>query len=181
MAQSKRIIITGGPGFGKTSIIRELQKRGYAVSDEKARIVIQKQMGQGSDKLPWEDVYGFSKLIIKEIVAEEIESDKPIFFDRGIPDVLAYLKNAGLEVDDTFYKKELKSMNYSNRVYFVPPWEEIYQVDNERKESLETAKEISDHIKRAYIEEGFELIEIKKDSVENRSDFILFDLALPQF
>ena len=72
-------------------------------------------------------------------------------------------------------------MNYSNRVYFVPPWEEIYQVDNERKESLETAKEISDYIKRAYIEEGFELIEIKKDSVENRSDFILFDLALPQF
>ena len=178
---NKRIIITGGPGFGKTSIIKELERRGYAVSEEKARVVIKKQVDLGSDKLPWKDVKGFSQLVIKEISSEKKIESGIVFCDRGIPDVVGYMKHASLKLEKEEYQSALKSMNYSTRVYFVPPWDEIYKVDNERKESLETAKIISKFIKETYIEEKYTLVEIPKGSVENRSDFIIFDILSHQF
>jgi len=41
-AINKKVVITGGPGTGKTSVIKELMDRGYKCYDEGSRDVIPK-------------------------------------------------------------------------------------------------------------------------------------------
>lgn len=178
---NNRIIITGGPGFGKTSIISELASRGYSVSHEKAREVIKEQMDLGSDFLPWLDVSSFSKYVVEKIMTEKLNDGSLMFFDRGIPDVLGYLKNALIDFDELFYTEGVKKMNYAKKVFFVPPWESIYVTDNQRKETYQQALSISNHIKGVYIELGYQLVDIPIGSVEFRTDFIISELPSPQF
>ena len=48
----KRYILTGTPGSGKTSIIRELKSQGYAVVEEAATDVIALEQANGNQE-PW--------------------------------------------------------------------------------------------------------------------------------
>ena len=53
-AQIRRFILTGTPGSGKTSSIRELEKLGHAVIHEAATDVIAQEQAKGCDA-PWEE------------------------------------------------------------------------------------------------------------------------------
>ena len=48
----KRYILTGTPGSGKTSILHELKRQGYAVVEEAATDVIAREQGLGNSE-PW--------------------------------------------------------------------------------------------------------------------------------
>jgi len=45
-------ILTGGPGTGKTSVLEELEKRGYAVKPEAATMLIRQELANGITA-PW--------------------------------------------------------------------------------------------------------------------------------
>lgn len=49
--QDKRFILTGTPGSGKTSVIKELEKLGHAVIHEAATDVISIEQAKGCDAL----------------------------------------------------------------------------------------------------------------------------------
>lgn len=168
----ERYIITGGPGTGKTSVLDELKKAGMAVCNEKARQVIKEQLRAKSQMLPWKDVAGFSGLVVGSILEDSREGES-MLFDRGIPDVIGYLRHAKKPVDLNDYRHSILQMNYHQTVFFAPPWEGIYQQDTERKEAYEDSVAISKKIKQAYLDLGFELIEIPKVSVTARATFIL--------
>lgn len=168
----QRYIITGGPGTGKTSLLDELKNADLKVCDEKARQVIKEQLTLKSQKLPWIDVVGFSALVVESILDDRREGQS-MLFDRGIPDVIGYLKHAKKPVDLNDYRHAVLQMNYRDTVFFAPPWEEIYQQDTERKESYGDSVAISKKIKQAYLDLGFTLIEIPKVSVTARADFII--------
>lgn len=53
-AQIKRFILTGTPGSGKTSVIRELEKLGHTVIHEAATDFISIEQAKGMEK-PWEE------------------------------------------------------------------------------------------------------------------------------
>ncbi len=53
-AQIKRFILTGTPGSGKTSVIRELEKFGHAVIHEAATDIIAQEQAKCIEK-PWEE------------------------------------------------------------------------------------------------------------------------------
>lgn len=44
---SKWYVITGGPSSGKTTVLRELEKLGYIIYSEAARVFIDKEMKGG--------------------------------------------------------------------------------------------------------------------------------------
>ncbi len=54
-AQIKRFILTGTPGSGNTSVIRELEKFGHAVIHEAATDIIAQEQAKGIEK-PWKSL-----------------------------------------------------------------------------------------------------------------------------
>ncbi|BFO11002.1 hypothetical protein GGER_35120 [Serratia rubidaea] len=67
---NQRIILTGGPGSGKSTLIDALARRGYACSTEAGRAIIQQQVATGGNALPWEDRQAFAeRMLSHEICA----------------------------------------------------------------------------------------------------------------
>jgi predicted ATPase len=65
-------------------------------------------------------------------------------------------------------------------VFFTEPWEDIYSTDSERKEPFSTATMLSDFMKDAYIESGYELVTVPKLSIRERAEFVLEKAGLKQ-
>lgn len=88
-------IITGGPGSGKTTLIDSLRSRHHTCSVEAGRGIIQDQMLIHGRALPWMDPLLFAELMLAwEMRSYHLakQSSGPVFFDRGVPDVLRYLR-----------------------------------------------------------------------------------------
>lgn len=174
MAQGKKYIITGGPGSGKSTLVGGLQERGYSCSAEVSRRMIVEEVAQNSNCLPWLDVSCFSSKVLEEMIREwnRTSAVQLTFFDRGIPDIIAYLKLANIEIEAR-YIDALQYCPYHQQVFILPPWKEIYVNDPERWQSYEEAVSIYHAIKETYIAYGFELIEIPGLPLEERIDFVL--------
>ena len=69
-----KIVITGAPGTGKTTIINQLKSLGYSCSDEISREIIAEQIAAGGDILPWKDLTVFSKSVFSLRKAQYINT-----------------------------------------------------------------------------------------------------------
>ena len=176
----QRIVITGGPGTGKTTLINELENRNFKCTPEISRQVTLMARKKGIDHLFLEDPLLFSKLLLEGREQQYIDASNNtapiIFFDRGIPDVHAYMNHFDTEYPDIYIKKS-KKYRY-DRIFLLPPWEEIYTTDNERYESYELSVNIYEHLKIAYAELDYKIIEVPFGKVKARVDFILKQLNL---
>ena len=89
---NKRIIISGAPGTGKTSIISKLSESGYKCHKEVSREIIANQLQINGSITPWQDLFKFSEIVIKERLKQYKQATNKIeFYDRGIIDSFAYL------------------------------------------------------------------------------------------
>lgn len=168
-------ILTGGPGSGKSSIIDALQARGFARTDEAGRAIIQDQVAIGGRALPWSDRALFAELMLSwDIRTYRLaeKSDGPAFFDRGVPDVIGYLRLCDLPVPEHM-NKAAALFPYHRRVFIAPPWEEIYRQDRERKQDFAEAIRTYEAIAAVYASLDYELVEIPRVPVEERVRFIL--------
>src|SRR3546814_3399753 len=96
-------IITGGPGSGKSSVINALAAEGFLHMPEAGRAIIQGQIDIGGNALPWADRDAFAALMLAWEMRSYREAKAlrgPVIFDRGIPDVIGYLRLCGLAVPD---------------------------------------------------------------------------------
>jgi len=57
-------VLTGGPGWGKSTLLDALENAGYARSVEAGRGIIPDQMAIGGRALPWEDPLAFAELML---------------------------------------------------------------------------------------------------------------------
>jgi predicted ATPase len=173
-------VITGGPGSGKSSLIEALVKRGYACSIEAGRGVIQDQMAIGGRALPWDDRPLFAELMLACEMSNYRVAQKsvgPVFFDRGIPDVLGYLHLLNLPIP-AHMKRAAEVFRYHRKVFLAPPWQEIFQNDNERKQDFDEAVRTYEAMIQSYTAQGYELVELSRASVDDRADFVLDYLQL---
>ena len=171
----KKIVITGGPGTGKTSIINELKSRNHICLDEISRQVTLQARKDGVDQLFLTQPLLFSELLLKGREAqfreaESVGSDS-VFLDRGIPDVLAYMDYIG----DAYPEKFTDSCktNVYDMVFILEPWQEIFISDSERYENFDQAVKIHHHLLNTYERFNYNLLDVPFESVEKRADFIL--------
>ncbi|MCF7568090.1 ATP-binding protein [Sabulilitoribacter arenilitoris] len=171
----KKIVITGGPGTGKSSIINELIKRGYTCLEEISRQVTLDAKKEGIEQLFLTNPLLFSELLLKGRQKQYIDAAKLnadiVFLDRGVPDVLAYMDFIGDNYPQYFIDA-CKDSKY-DMVFILKPWKAIYTSDNERYESFEQALQIHDSLVNTYKNYNYTLIDVPFDTVENRTDFIL--------
>lgn len=168
-------ILTGGPGAGKTTVLHELEKRGYLCVAEVAREIIQEQVLTGGDALPWDDALSYAGFMLARSV-RDYRNNRHVrafcFFDRGVPDTIAYARLTGLVLPDEA-NNVVSECRYNRIVFLFPPWESIYRTDRERKQNFQIAVETCREIERTYENLGYELIRVPLLSPSQRSDFIL--------
>ena len=172
------VVIIGGPGTGKTTIIDGLTAKGYCCYPEISREVTMEAKKQGIEQLFLEKPLLFSELLLegrkKQFHNAKEEPHNIVFLDRGIPDVLAYMHYIG-DSYPAFFDQACRDHIYT-KIFILPPWEEIYVSDDERYENYEQAKLIYGHLTETYEKYGYNLIEVPKGTVEERILFILNQL-----
>lgn len=174
----KRIVITGGPGSGKTALINYLEREGYQVMHEISRDVILEAQKDGIEQLFLENPILFSEKLLegrlKQFHAGKNFSAPVLFYDRGMPDVTAYMDFVDIHYPENFSETILK-YKY-DEIFLLPPWREIYQQDNERYESFEQAQKIFHFLKKGYENYGYKVTEVPVGAIKERVNFILENL-----
>jgi predicted ATPase len=169
-------IITGGPGAGKTSLIGELQRRGFAGTHEAGRAIIRDQQLIGGRALHTADAGLFAELMLAwEMRSYRIAEQDPadaVFFDRGIPELTGYLRMLGRPVPAHLIEAA-RIFRYRTSVFVAPPWPEIYTTDTERKQDFAEAVATCEAVRAAYAEFGYEPVNLPLASVGERADFVL--------
>lgn len=176
----QKIVITGGPSTGKTTLINELESRKYICTPEISRQITQMARQKGIEQLFLEDPLLFSKMLLEGREQQFLDASKMksslIFFDRGIPDIHAYMDFSGTSYPDIYLQK---SWQYRyDEIFLLPPWKEIYETDEERYESYDLSLAIYKHLKEAYAALDYPITEVPVGKVEDRAHFILKHLNL---
>ncbi|UHG94287.1 AAA family ATPase [Spirosoma oryzicola] len=172
-----KFIITGGPGAGKSTLIEALRAAGFHCFDEISRQLIQQEVASGSQCLPWVDLDCFARLALKGMIADHKRAstfgqDQALFFDRAIPDIIAYLRVGDVPVDALF-QQAVQQYPYQPTVFVAPPWEAIYVNDAERWQTFAESCALHDAIVETYQQLNFTLIELPRSSAADRVDFVL--------
>jgi len=169
------VVITGGPGSGKSTLIAALRAAGCATSDEAGRQIIKDQSAIGGRALPWVDPLLFAEtMLAHEMVAYRAMAGmgRRVFFDRGVPDVIGYLRVIGAPVP-AHMRRAAEAFRYARRVFIAPHWPEIFTRDAERKQSPGEAARTCEAMRETYAELGYSLVELPCAPVTARVRFIL--------
>jgi predicted ATPase len=173
-ANDNLIVITGGPGTGKTTLLEELEQQGFRCSHEVARQIIQEQVAANGDALPWANTLRYTERMLAGSIAafrENTPSPEIVFMDRGIPDVACYARLIGLPFFDGL-KTACQTYRYNKIVFLAPPWKEIYATDSERKQTYAEAVATYEKMAEVYREYGYRSIELPKISPRQRAEFV---------
>lgn len=178
-----RYIITGGPGVGKTTILKHLEKLGEAVVYEAATDIIKQETAEGK-VAPWTDPR-FEETIIalqeKRQMEAALTKAKRVFFDRTPIDTLTYRlmsKNKVTKELTNAVGNIMRERFYHETVFFIESLN-FYKNDEVRHETQKEALEIQNKLKETYTLLGFKIISIPSDSVEERVKKMLSHIQNP--
>ena len=172
-----RVLITGGPGVGKTTLLAELGARGYATVAESARAIIAARRARGQSPRP--EPIAFAQEILRRDTekyhAHQGESGW-VFFDRGLVEALGMLHDvAPLSAPEL--AAALRAHPFHSTVFVLPPWKDIYKNDAERDHSFPWVEHVHRQVVQWYRSCGYVLHEVPRLPVAARADFVLRSLA----
>lgn len=173
-------VLTGGPGAGKTTLVEALRARGYATTKEAGRGVIREAQQDDSGALPWLDRERFARRMFEWELGSYRQAQREesaVFFDRGLPDTLGYLRLEGLEVPPSM-EEEAWRLRYNGNVFVAPPWKQIFGRDEERRQSWEVAVRTYETMVRTYADFDYSIVELPRAPIPERVSFVLETLGL---
>jgi predicted ATPase len=174
MSETNWYVVTGAPSSGKTTLVRELEKRGYRVVHEVARDYIEMHMKQGrtleqirADKGSFENGILNAKIAIEA----ELPKNEVIILDRAIPDSIAYFDVAGL---DTKVATEKSPRNRYKKIFLLDPLP--YHVDHARIEDSQTAAKLDQGLEQSYKALGYDVIRVPAMPLQERIKFVVREM-----
>lgn len=144
---------------------------------EISREVTLEAQKQGIDQLFLEDPLLFSQKLLDGRLRqfkEAAELKGNLFYDRGLPDVTAYMDYLGTPYPDHF--DHVCHTYMYDKIFLLPPWESIYVRDNERYESFEEAEAIYTYLLHGYQKYNYDVRIVPTGDVSERTAFILNDI-----
>jgi len=175
---TRYIILTGGPGSGKSTVLEALRRLGHHCAEEKGRKIIKQELERSGHALPWRNKRAFRDRMLEEDLRayESLRHQSgPVFFDRGIIDTYGYSLLEGIEPTEALLSG--CSSLPCHTVFIFPPWKEIFTNDAERKQDFAEAQRTFYAMKRAYREFGHAPTEVPPAPVDERVRFILRELG----
>lgn len=174
--QKEIVLLIGGPGTGKSTLMNVLSEKGHVCYPEISRQITLEAQKQGTEQLFLTDPLLFSQKLLEGRIQQHqnalSEESNVVFIDRGIPDILAYMHFIGDKNYPDCFTKACQDYRYT-KLFIFPVWEDIYMSDNERYENFEQAQQIQKYLVDTYKSFGYDLIEVPKDTPEKRAEFVL--------
>ena len=173
MIDTYKVVISGGPGGGKTTIINSLKNLGFFCYDEISRELIEGLKGNGEQNILMKNPIAFSNILWKkreEQYRNSIiqENYKKVFFDRSLLDVTSYLEFIGKR--NLKFEKKLMSFNY-DIVFLVKPIKKFYKKDYSRYEDFNQSIKIHDILEKNY-KNHFQTVNVPFEKLSERINFI---------
>jgi|SRR5579871_3579596 len=174
MIQENFLLLTGAFGSGKSTLLQHLRTLGYQGIAEPARPLLSEQRSIDGNGVPDRDPRLFVELMLSRMLGDYHQmttSSAPVFFDRGIPDALAYASLFGFPYPPG--ENAAMQYRYNRIVFFAPAWEQIYTTDDERTVPFEAALQFGDELRKIYERSGYVLVDLPCLPVQERGAFIL--------
>jgi predicted ATPase len=168
----ERIVFTGAPGGGKTTVLRALAQQGHIVMADSARGIIRDRKARSLSPRP--APREFADAILRQDIQHHQQAPGPgrVFFERGVVDALAMLHALGA-LSESELRECLHQYPYHRQVFVFPPWEAIHVEDEERDQTFAEAQRIHDGACAWYRHCGYELVEVPKVGVAQRCAHVL--------
>ncbi len=171
-----KIVLTGGPHSGKTTLIEHMKEKGYYVIPEAALQIILELENQYS--AAWARTFReqhaatFQEMILERqiLLERNIPVHEIVFLDRGAFDPIAYYHVNARQQSPQHVQKKISAHAYDMifLLDMILPYRRELRVENET-----TSFKIGQAIETIYIENGYRPIRIPPLPVEERAKLIL--------
>jgi predicted ATPase len=167
------VIISGCSSGGKSTLLAELSRRGYATVEEPGRRIVSEEMLGDGRALPWVDAIAFARRAVALALTDLVKASNVsgwVFFDRGLIDAAAAVEHlTGEPVLATIAQEH----RFHHRVFLAPPWPEIYVTDLERRHGFDAAVAEYQRLLDVYPALGYEVTILPRIGISERADFVL--------
>lgn len=166
------IVISGCSGGGKSTLLEELARRGYATIEEPGRRIVRQETSARGSALPWVNMEAFARRAVAMSIEDRDQAPATgwVFFDRGLIDAASALQAV---CADGLLHKLKNNHRYNRRVFLTPPWPEIYVSDGERQHNFAAAVSEYERLIRDYRDLNYETLMLPKISVIERAELVL--------
>lgn len=164
-------VITGGPSCGKTRVTQYLAYLGHYTIPEVARLYIDVERSKGctTDAIRADESQFQAEVVRMKMDLEgRILPQTTVFFDRGLPDSIAYLALYHQDPEPTIaacQKRRYQSVFLLDQL----PFERDYA----RTEDDAAAHQLSTLIDNAYTNLGYTVIQVPVMPIDERAQYIL--------
>jgi predicted ATPase len=170
-----KVVLSGCSGGGKSSLLAELSRRGYATVAEPGRRIVDDPDAQAD--LPWVDLPRFMARCTQMAMADYAAAGPGVtFFDRSFLDAATnYARHGDIPAH---LATALCNLRYHQTAYLVPPWPEIYVQDQSRRHDFAAAQAEYDALKLWLPRWRYKTVDIPRRPIAERADWLLQQIGL---
>lgn len=179
MSETNWVVLTGAAGAGKTATINALSLLGERTVGEASTHVVEEYASRGYERDGIRDEIPFQPEVIRRNIRTEdrVDEDNRIFFDRALPDNVAYCELFGVENVVPDWLHDHVRDRYK-AVFILEPVVDVTDSSVRSEDEDGDIQEAHDTLVETYREYGYDPISIEAGSIDDRATEIRTHPAL---